>query len=215
MNISIIFFFSFFSFVLFDRFPDTPVVLRRVQIPFVRSGAVPGAGHAVHAHLRTGTVRPGRRVRRTAVRALVRQEAETAVRQEPVGRVQGRHAAGAEHPDHRQVRVRRATSVAGHETGDGHGRVRRQPPGLRRRRPVRQPVRRDHIVPGVLGRPGGRARGLGVRLEQQASRRQVPSPPAGRPVGEYEHTSRPDGQHVQAVRFGVRETILAARYGGG
>jgi len=73
---------------------------------------------------------------------------------------------------------------------------------------VRQSVRRRHIVPRLSGRPGGRAHGVGVRLEQKTARRQVPSPAAGRHVGEHEHTGWTDGQHVQAVRYGVRETVL-------
>lgn len=148
-------------------------------------------------------MRPRGRVGRAAVRAFVRQTEATQVHQKRVGR-QRRPVAGAEHPNHRQVRIRRAAGVAGNET-DRHDYL-HQPTGLQRRRFVRQPVRRDHFVSGVPRGPGRRARGVGVRLEQKETHRQVPS--TRRSVGEYEHTGRPDGQYVQVVRFGVRKTIL-------
>lgn len=73
---------------------------------------------------------------------------------------------------------------------------------------MRQFVRRYHFVPSVSGCPSRRADSVGVRLEQEETRRQVP--PTGWIVREYEHTGGTDGQHVQAVRHGVRETILTA-----
>lgn len=172
----------------------------------------------MHADLRARAVRPRGRVRRTPVRALVRQtEAEEVDQQERRHHAGGRArrpVAGAEHPDHRQVRVRGAARVAGHEAS-GRGRLQRrrgrQAPGLRRRaghrQPVREPVRRNHIVPGVPGRPGGRARGVGVRVEQEETPSRDGQVP-GRPVRQHERAGRADGQHVQVVRDGVRETVL-------
>lgn len=160
----------------------------------------------MHADLRARPMRPGGRVRRTPVRALVRQTEAAAVRQERVGRPR-RHAARAEHTDHGQIRIRRATGVARGRETRGRDRLRRPAPGLRLRRFVRQLVRHRHIVSGVPGRSSRRAVGVGVRVEQEETGRQVP-PPTGRAVGEYEHTGRTDRQHVQAVRNGLCKTIL-------
>lgn len=142
---------------------DSTLLLRRLQISFIRSCTIPRPRHTVHAHLRAGSVRPRRCIRWTAFRSLVWQEEKTTKYRATRG-----SAAGAVDTNHRQVRFQqeRPTEAPTRQLDWLRQRVRIRAPDWRRnaRKFLRQYIWHRDILSNFPSRTSSRNHRVDVRL---------------------------------------------------
>lgn len=87
------------------------ITFRRLQVPFVRSGAIPRPGDTLHAHMWAGAMRSRGFIWRTAVCTILRSPT-TSLYKCQRRRIQRpwRYVARSVYPHHRQIRLRSVSS---------------------------------------------------------------------------------------------------------
>lgn len=85
---------------------DPGFLLRRLQVPLIRSSSVPSTSDTLYAILWTSAMWPGGRIRRSQIGAFLRQEEKKKIPGR-IRRPEGRSTPGANHSDYGQIPLHR------------------------------------------------------------------------------------------------------------